>query len=221
MAAEIDFLAAYQRSTKRNYLERAAANDKPECAAKAKEWGFDYWDGSRRYGYGGYSYDGRWRPIAEDIARYYGLQAGHRVLDVGCGKGFLLYELTQVIPGLEVAGLDISGYAINNSKPEIRERLSTGNCKALPWPDGAFDLVYSIQTLHNLQIFDLKLAVQEIQRVSRQSKWICVESYRNEQEKCNLLNWQLTCESFFRPEAWVSLYREWAYDGDYGFIYFE
>src|SRR5689334_18065392 len=218
---EVDFLAQYQKSTQRDYIARVVSADKAECAAIAKQWSFDYWDGDRKYGFGGMRYDGRWRPIAEDMARHYGLRAGDRVLDVGCGKGFLLYELTQVVPGLIVAGLDISEYGIAQAKEEIRPFLTLGNCVELPWPDRYFDFVYSITTFHNLGIADVKRAVTEVERVGKHRKWICVESYRNEREKANLLYWQLTCESFHRPEAWAWLYREWGYTGDYGFIYFE
>lgn len=218
---EVDFLAQYQKSTQRDYIARVVSADKAECAAIAKQWSFDYWDGDRKYGFGGMRYDGRWRPIAEDMARHYGLRAGDRVLDVGCGKGFLLYELTQVVPGLIVAGLDISEYGIAHAKEEIRPFLTLGNCVELPWPDRHFDFVYSITTFHNLGIADVKRAVTEVERVGKHRKWICVESYRNEREKANLLYWQLTCESFHRPEAWAWLYREWGYTGDYGFIYFE
>jgi SAM-dependent methyltransferase len=218
---EINFLERYQKQTARNYLARVIEHDKAESAATAKRWGADYWDGDRRYGYGGYRYDGRWRPVAVEIARHYRLAAGQRVLDVGCGKGFLLFELTQVVPGLHVAGIDISAYALAHAKPEVRRTLVRGDCAALPWADRSFDLVISLNTLHNLTPPRLKAALQDVQRVSRGASWICVESFRSEREKANLLYWQLTCESFFRPDGWKFLFDEWGYRGDYGFIYFE
>lgn len=218
---EINFLEGYQKKTQRNYIERVTSYDKAECAPIAKQWGYDYWDGDRKYGYGGYTYDGRWNPIAQDIARHYGLKAGDKILDIGCGKAFLLYEFTQAVPGCEVAGLDISEYGVAHAKEEVKPYLKVGNCTTLPWPDQHFDFVYSINAFHNLTIDQLKLAVQEMQRVGKGRKWLCVESYRNEREKVNLLYWQITCESFFRPEGWKFLYKEWGYDGDVGFIYFE
>jgi len=218
---EIDFLGRYQRATKRDYVARVVEHDKADSAVIAKQWGFDYWDGDRRYGYGGYRYDGRWRPIAEDIARHYGLKAGDRVLDIGCGKAFLLFELTQAVPGLEVAGIDISAYGVANGKEEMRPFLTVGDCCELPYPDGHFDFVLSLNCFHNLYNFQLKRALQEMQRVGRQRRYICVESYRNEREKANLLYWQLTCESFLTPAEWVWAFDQYGYQGDYGFIYFE
>jgi ubiquinone/menaquinone biosynthesis C-methylase UbiE len=217
---EINFLEKYQKATKRDYVERVVSHNKAECATKAKNWGFDYWDGERHFGYGGYKYDGRWRSIAEDIAKHYGLKAGDKILDIGCGKGFLLYEFTQVVPGIEVHGIDISKYGIENAKEEIKDRLVEGNCTKLPWEDKTFDFVYSINTFHNLTVDELEKAVKEMERVGKKSKWCCVESYRDENEKANLLYWQLTCESFFRPAGWEWLYKQWGYQGDYGFIYF-
>jgi len=216
-----DFISIIHTQTKRDYVERVTQYDKAECAAIAKRFDSDYWDGERQYGYGGYKYDGRWRPVAEAMAKHYELQPGQRILDVGCGKGFLLYEFTQAVPGIEVVGLDISQYAIDNAKEEIRPFLVQGLAEKLPFADKSFDLVYSITTLHNLYVYDLKKAVQEINRVSRKNAHIAVESYRNEREKANLLYWQLTCECFFTPEEWQWLYQEWGYKGDYSFIYFE
>jgi len=218
---EVDFLAKYQKATKRDYVARVTEHDKAECATIAKKWGKEYWDGPRQYSYGGYKYDGRWLPIAKDIARHYGLKAGDRVLDVGYGKAFLLYELTRAVPGLAVSGVDISAYGIAHAKEEVRPYLKEGACTCLPFDSGSFDFVFSINTFHNLTIDALKPAIQEVERVGRDKKWICVESYRNEREKANLLYWQLTCMSFHTPEEWRWLYREWGYTGDYGFIYFE
>lgn len=217
----IDFISPLHKKTARNYLERVTAHDKAECAAVAKQFGPDYWDGDRKYGYGGFTYDGRWRVVAEAMAKHYGLKPGQRVLDVGCGKGFLLYELTQVVPGLEVCGIDVSHYALERAPESVRPFLAEGRAQELPFPDGHFDLVLSINTLHNLYLYDLKKALGEITRVGRGAGYVVVESYRNEREKANLLYWQLTCESFFTPEEWQWLYREYGYSGDFSFIYFE
>ncbi len=217
---EINFLEKYQKSTTRDYLERVVKHDKAMCAPLAKQWGYDYWDGDRRYGYGGFNYDGRWRPIALDIVKHYGLKPGDKILDIGCGKAFLLYEFTQVVPGIMVDGIDISTYGISNAKEEIKNNLRVGDCIELPYESNHFDFVYSINTFHNLPIENLEKAVREMERVGKGAKWCCVESYRDEQEKANLLYWQLTCESFFRPSSWKWLFQQWGYDGDCGFIYF-
>jgi len=218
---EINFLTKYHKATKRDYVQRVVDDDKAACADLAKEWGKDYWDGDRKYGYGGYHYDGRWRPIAEDMAKHFDLQAGDKVLDIGCGKAFLLYELTQVVPGLEVHGLDISEYGIAHAKEEIRDRLKLGDCTSLPWQDNNFDFVFSINTFHNLEVYTLEKAVKEMQRVLKNKAWLCVESYRNEAEKANLLYWQITCMSFYNTEEWQWLYEKWGYQADHGFIFFE
>lgn len=219
--ARLDFISKLHKRTPRDYRERVVAHDKAECAAVARQWGFEYWDGDRKYGYGGMRYDGRWKPVAEEMAAHYRLRAGMRVLDIGCGKGFLLHELTRAVPGIEVAGLDISEYGIANAKEEVRPFLQLGNCAKLPYPDASFDLVYSINTFHNLYLYELWAAVAEMQRVGRMGRYICVESYRNEREKANLLYWQLTCESFYTPEEWQWLYDRAGYRGDVDFIFFE
>lgn len=219
--AYVDFISPLHRKTTRDYLARVNEFPKAEAAKLARQFGRDYWDGDRKVGYGGMRYDGRWRVVAENMVKHYGLKPGDRVLDVGCGKGFLLYEFTQACPGIEVAGLDISEYAIANAKEEVRPFLRVGHANHLPWPAQTFDLVVSITTLHNLQCFDLDQSLREIQRVSRRNKYVVVESYRNEEEKANLLYWQLTCESFYRPEAWEWWFQRTGYTGDWSYIYFE
>jgi len=217
----VDFISQLHKKAERDYLERVARGDKAECARVAKQFGAEYWDGDRKYGYGGYHYDGRWAPVARDLVEHYGLCEGRRVLDVGCGKAFLLYEMMQACPGLEVRGIDVSRYALEHAKEEARPFLDPGEAQDLPYEDGSFDLVISITTLHNLYLQDLAKALNEIERVKRGGSYIVVESYRNEQEKANLLHWQLTCECFFTPEEWEWLFKEFGYTGDYSFIYFE
>ena len=218
---QLDFISKLHTRTGRDYKARVVEHDKAECAEKAKEWGFDYWDGDRKYGFGGMQYDGRWLPVAQEMAAHYGLKAGDRILDIGCGKGFLLYEFTQAVPGIEIAGIDISEYGIENAKEEVKPFLKVGNCTELPFEDGVFDFDYSINTFHNLKNFELTSALNEMQRVSNRDRYICVETYRNEREKANLLYWQLTCETFYTPEEWQWFYDLAGYDGDVDFIYFE
>ena len=219
--AYVDFIMKLHSGTKRDYVARVRDYDKAECATIAKQYGKDYWDGERQYGYGGYYYDGRWRPIAEAMVKHYGLKSGDKILDIGCGKGYLLYEFTQVLPDVEVAGIDISEYAITHAKPEIRGRLQEGNATHLPWDDDTFDLVLSINTFHNFYNFELDRALREIERVGKEHKYICVESYRTEAEKVNLLYWQVTCETFCTPEEWDWWFQVTGYSGDHSFIYFE
>ncbi|MEI8033265.1 MAG: methyltransferase domain-containing protein [Chlorobiaceae bacterium] len=222
--AYIDLLSAIHKSTPRDYLARVNDPDYPKAKAAelAKKWDFDYWDGDRKICYGGYRYmEGRWEKVARAMVEHYGLKEGDRILDVGCGKGFLLYDFTRVVPGLELSGIDISRYAIENAKDEIKDRLTIGNATSLPYPDNYFDFVYSITTLHNLHCYDLDKALREIERVSKKNKYICVESYRNEEEKANLLYWQVTCEAFNTPEEWEWWFEHTGYSGDHSLIYFE
>ena len=222
--AYIDFLSVLHKSTKRDYLARVNDPEYPKAKAAelAKAWGHDYWDGDRRINYGGYRYiEGRWEKVAQKMAEHYGLKAGDKILDIGCGKGFQLYDFTKVVPGIEVYGIDISEYAIERGKEEIRDRLQVGNATSLPYPDKHFDYVYSLNTLHNLHNYDLEAALREMERVGKKNKYLCVEAYRTETEKANLLYWQVTCEQFCTPEEWEWWFRHAGYTGDYSFIYFD
>lgn len=219
--AYVDFISLVHKSTPRDYLARVTEYPKADAAKKAKSWGYDYWDGSRNTGYGGMKYDGRWRKVAKAMIDHYGIKPGDRILDVGCGKGYLAYDFTLEMPGVEVVGLDISEYAIEHSKEEIKDNLVLGDAVSLPFEDDSFDFVVSITTLHNLPPEKLVASLKEIERVSRKDKFICVESYRSEDEKVNLMYWQLTCECFARPETWDWYFEVAEYTGDHCFIYFE
>jgi len=220
LGRRIDFTQTLHASTQRDYVARVVEHDKAACAEIASRFGEEYWDGPRQYGYGGYRYDGRWAPVARAIAEHYGLRGGHRVLDVGCGKGYLLHELTQAVPGLVVTGLDVSTYALAHAHASVAASLVAGTAAVLPFDDRAFDLVLSLGTLHNLGAADLFAALSEIARVARRDAYVMVESYRDEREKANLLYWQLTCRSFYSVADWEWVFARAGYRGDYGFIFF-
>jgi ubiquinone/menaquinone biosynthesis C-methylase UbiE len=217
-------MSPLHKATKRDYLARVNDPEYPKAKAAelAKQWGYDYWDGDRRINYGGYKYiPGRWTPVAKLLAEHYQLRPGNTVLDIGCGKGFLLYELSLCVPGLDLYGLDISRYAIENSHDLIKNRLRFGTAEHLPFDDYSIDLIISINTLHNLKCFQLEKALKEIVRVSSKNSYLCIESYRNEVEKANLLYWQVTCESFFDPQEWAWWFEKTGFAGDHSFIFFE
>src|SRR5438105_4052060 len=174
---EVNLLESYPR-IKRDLAARESAITLQRGVAR--RFGPEYFDGDRTQGYGGYRYDGRWVPVAERIASFYGLTSAHRVLDVGCAKGFLLNDLERAVPGISVSGLDISEYALANAIPSQRGHLVRGNARDLPFPDKSFDLVLSINTIHNLPRAECVRAVAEIERVSRRYAYIQVDSWLNE-----------------------------------------
>ena len=221
MGEIVQFVTPLHQATSRAYIDRMV-DDKVHCMLKAKEYEFDYWDGDRRYGYGGYKFiPGRWKPVAESLIEHFGLTGTSSVLDVGCGKGFLLYELKQLLPSIKISGFDISEHGLSQSREEIRDKLFHHKAQdSYPYENNSFDLVISLGCLHNLRVFELEDALKEINRVGRQG-YVMVESYRSEQEQFNLQCWALTCESFFDKEEWEWIYNHFGYKGDYEFIYFE
>ena len=220
MGKLVNIATSLHESSKREYLARMV-DDKVNCMKIAKQYGKDYWDGDRRYGYGGYNYmPGRWKPVAEALIQKYNLTNTSSVLDVACGKAYLLYEMKLLLPGLRVAGFDISRHGLADAKEEIRDSLFIHRAQDhYPFEDNEFDLVISLGCFHNLRIFELKNALSETQRVGRQG-YVMLESYRNELELFNLQCWALTCESFFDKDEWIWLYKHFGYEGDYEFIYF-
>ena len=216
----VNYVSALHQSTTRKYIDRMV-DDKVNCMIKAKEYEFDYWDGNRRYGYGGYKYmPGRWKSVAEALIKNYNLTNDSSVLDVGCGKGFLLYEMKLLLPNLKISGFDISKHGLKHAKEEIKKDLFIHRAEEIyPFKDKQFDLVISLGCLHNLRIFELEVALKEIERVGKRG-YIMLESYRNEQELFNVQCWALTCVSFFGVEEWIWVYKHFGYTGDYEFIYF-
>lgn len=214
MGKEINLMKNYPRS-KRD-LEQRAQERTEEDKRIARRFGKEFFDGERRYGYGGYQYHERfWSPVIPTFQEYYELNAESRVLDVGCGKGFMLYEFTKMIPGIKVQGVDISTYAIANAKEEVKPYLRVGDARELPFEDDSFDLVVSITTLHNLDREGCKKALQEIERVSRGGKFITVDAYRNEEEKKRMDMWNLTALTYMHVDEWKRFFDEAGYTGDY------
>jgi ubiquinone/menaquinone biosynthesis C-methylase UbiE len=211
--AEVDLLRALPKS-RRNVTQRGEAKT-PELIALSREYGELYFDGPREYGYGGYRYDGRWRPVAKDIIAHFGLAAGARILDVGCAKGFLVKDLMLAEPGLEAFGLDISRYALMHCEPEVVGRLHLGSADALPFPDKSFDCVVSINTIHNFDRAGALRALREIERVSRQSSFVQVDSYRTPEQKSLFESWVLTAKFHDYPQGWIEVFAEAGYTGDY------
>ena len=211
--AEIDLLRALPKP-KRNVQKRKDAKD-PAVIAAAREYGENYFDGPREYGYGGYRYDGRWIPVSHDIVAHFNLRPGMRVLDVGCAKGFLVKDLMKVCPGLEVFGLDISYYALMHCELEVVGRLHLGTVERLPFPDRSFDCVLSINTVHDLPRSRALRALQEIERVSGGRAFVQVDSFYTREQKEIFESWVLTAQYYDFPEGWKKLFREASYSGDY------
>lgn len=209
---EINLLDSYPR-VKRPIADREALA--PRQRAIARQFGREYFDGDRTQGYGGYRYDGRWVSVAKRMRDFYGLKGGDRVLDVGCAKGFLLHDLRELIPGLRVAGLDISRYAVENAMETVKTCLAVGSADAVPFGDKSFDLVISINTVHNLELERCKEAIREMERVGGRNKYLQVDSWLSEEQHRNFERWQLTAVTYFAAEGWRRLFSEVGYTGEY------
>lgn len=224
MGQLVELVTSLHKKTSRDYLARMV-DDKVHCMEVARQYGKDYWDGDRRYGYGGYKYDGRWKPLADALAKRYSLNPATRIriLDVGCGKAHLLHELKKSLPYAEVIGFDPSLYGLNDAPPEIRPFLHFGHAEhafSYRYPDNHFDLVLAMGSLHNLKNWERDIALREIERIGR-NKYLWVESYRNAQEQFNLQCWALTCWAFMTDDEWRYEFERAGYTGDFEFIHFE
>ena len=217
---ELKFMTENHENAKRNYLGRMV-DSKIQCMIEAKKYGVNYWDGPRKYGYGGYKYiPNRWTKVAKKIIKEFKLDNHSKILDVGCGKAFLLYEIRKILPGIKISGFDVSKHAIKNAPKEIRKNLFIHKAQnKYPYKKKEFDLAISTGCFHNLEINELKFSLQEIQRVSKKT-YVMVESYRNETELFNLQCWALTCESFFSRKEWQWIFKEFKYNQCYELIYF-
>ena len=213
MKTEINLLDLYPNPDRDvEWRFRNLTNQQRETA---RQFGEEFFDGDRLWGYGGYVYDGRWLSVVSRLRNYYGLTAESSVLDVGCAKGFMLADFKQVIPGVKVAGIDISSYALNEALPDIKPFLELGNAKNLPFLNNTFDLVISINTVHNLELLECKQAIMEIERVKKNHTFLVLDSYRNSKEEDRMRKWNITGKTILSVDEWIRLFNEVGYTGDY------
>ena len=214
MGIEIDLLKNYPKA-KRNVKDRGASKTESDRAI-ARKFDKDFFDGDRKTGYGGFSYNPRfWQPVVPTFREYYDLSESSSVLDVGCAKGFMLFDFVKAIPGMTIHGVDISQYALNHGIDELKPNMSLANCKELPFADNSFDLVISINTIHNLEKDECAKALQEIERVTKKDSFITVDAYRNEDEKERMMQWNLTAKTIMSVDDWIKFFKEVGYTGDY------
>lgn len=214
MGREVNLMINYPRS-KRNVEERGATKTE-EDRNLARQFGKEFFDGDRKNGYGGFNYHPRfWQPVVPTFKKFYGLTNQHAVLDIGCAKGFMLYDFINIIPGIKVRGIDISEYAIQNAIEPVKEFVQVGDARKLDFPDKSFDLVISITTLHNFEEEECAIALQEIERVSKGHSFITVDAYRNEKEKALMHAWNLTAKTIMHVDEWKSFFKKVGYTGDY------
>lgn len=214
LGQEIDLLRNYPRA-QRNLTDRVAEKT-DEVKAIARKFDQEFFDGDRKHGYGGFNYNPiYWERVVTDFEAHYGSLEGKHILDIGCAKGFMLYDIYRLVKDVKIAGLDISRYAIENSLEDVKPYLVVGDAKSLPYASGSFDLVFSINTVHNLELDECKAAIREISRVSKGSSFITVDAYSNEIEKERMMAWNLTAKTILSVDDWKTLFEEVGYEGDF------
>lgn len=211
---EINLLDLYPRPSRP--IEERGKLITEEHRKIARRFSKEFFDGNRLFGYGGYYYHPRfWQGTVRRFRNYYHLAEDASVLDVGCAKGFMLHDFKQLMPRLTIAGVDISAYAIANAMETVKPFLHMGNAKELPYREDSFDLVVSINTIHNLPLEECKEALREIQRVARQHAFITVDAWRTEEERKRFLKWNMTGLTYMHVDDWKRLFEKVGYRGDY------
>jgi len=211
---EIDLLVNYPKS-KRNIEDRGQSKTE-EDRRIARRFGREFFDGVRNQGYGGFNYMPRfWQPVVPTMQQHFELSAGSTVLDVGCAKGFMMHDLAELIPGIIVKGIDVSEYAIANAIDDMKAHVQVADARKLPFADKSFDVVISINTIHNLVREECGQALREIQRVSKRGAYITVDAYRTEAEKERMYAWNLTAQTIMHVDEWKAFFAEVGYTGDY------
>jgi len=214
MGQEIDLLVNYPKA-KRN-VEARGQEKTAEDRAIARKFGEEFFDGDRKNGYGGFSYNSRfWPPVVPTIKDYFSLNSDSSLLDVGCAKGFMLHDIAKFIPGITLKGIDISEYAITHAIEDMQKNVKVADARKLPFEDNSFDVVISINTVHNLEKDELAKALQEIERVSKGKSFITVDAYNSGEEKERMYAWNLTAKTIMSVDEWVSFFAEVGYSGDY------
>lgn len=215
MKRNVNLLEQFPQGSARR-SQRTSVSDEDRRVSKL--FGFDYFDGARQHGYGGYHYDSRfWMRVVEDVRSFYNLRDDAKVLDVGCAKGFMLYDLANLLPKSELVGVDLSEYALNHVRSHPRVSFVRANARELPFADSSFDLVLSINTLHNLPVGECANSIREVQRVTKGDSYIMVDGWTTELERQELEAWVLTAETVLSKDSWIQLFDDVGYRGDFGF----
>lgn len=211
---EIDLLKNYPKS-KRN-LDKRLSEKSPEIVKIAREFGKEFFDGDRKFGYGGLTYNPKyWANVVKDFVEYYKIKPDAKILDVGCAKGYMVYDFKRQYPGLEMHGVDISEYAIKNCHPEVKDNLQVGKAESLNFEDNYFDLVISINTVHNLELKDCVASIKEISRVSKGNSFITVDAYNSDEEKERMFKWNLTAKTIMSTNDWKDTFKKIGYNGNF------
>lgn len=211
---EIDLLKNYPKS-KRN-LDKRLSEKSPEIVKIAREFGKEFFDGDRKFGYGGLTYNPKyWENVVKDFVEYYKIKPDAKILDVGCAKGYMVYDFKRQYPGLEIHGVDISEYAIKNCHPEVKDNLQVGKAESLKFEDNYFDLVISINTVHNLELKDCAASIKEISRVSKGNSFITVDAYNSDEEKERMFKWNLTAKTIMSTNDWKDTFKKIGYNGNF------
>ena len=179
-----------------------------------------YFDGERKFGYGGYQYDGRWRKIVERLIDNYDLGAESKLLDVGCAKGYLVNDFNLNTAVGAASGVDISAYPlICGTRENMQGTFICCNATNLPFEDKSFEIVVCKDTLHNLLTEnELLKALAELQRVAKKA-WVRVGAYNTEEQKEKLDNWATFATCYFKPEKWMELFAKAGFQGDYDWFH--
>ena len=215
------FWKLYPKTKNRNKVALARVKINKRKRTRIKKFGKEYFDSKREYGYGGYYYNKKFfRRIAKAFISHYKLNNNSKILDVGCAKGFLMYDIKYFLPKAEVRGIDISKYCKQKSIKSVKKYIKVASCDKIPFKENYFDFVVSISTIHNLAEKKIPKAFKELLRVGKKKFFVRLKAHENFKEKKFIDDWNIVAKSNLSKKQWLKLFKRVKYKGDYDFSKF-
>lgn len=218
MIKQLDIFGSSQprSASAREKLIAARQHDGPE-SKDFMSYGYDYFDNCNYgIGYGGYSYDGRYARSVGLIVKEFGLSPGTTIFEVGCAKGFILYEFFK--QGYHVQGVDLSEYATANAPSEISKKISCASSTDLAFANDSFDFSFSKEMLPHLTETDIDKTVRELMRVTKGNRiFLEIQVATSDSSSELIRKWDDTHRTIRKSAWWLQKLNQLDFDGTVNF----
>ena len=209
------FIQKKQSHKDRNII--IAINNNFSPSSDYLNFGYDYFDNPKSgRGYRGYVYTGRYYETAKKIIDHYKLKPNSKILEIGCAKGYLLYEFFKL--KMDVVGYDISRYAVDNCIEELKEMIFLGRVNDINENDNIYDLAIAKEVLSHMAIDDILFTINKLQNISK-NIYLVLQTVSEKKKANDMQSWDCTYKTMMIKKDWEKVLSSCGFHGDYQFNY--